>query len=263
MTPCRGWTRSADGKTEARRTEGLALGRTGGRRRRQHGNPGPGTPRPAAAVPGLLTGQLSFSPLPAVRLGFERAHQETPRPGQFRAMSSNRRALRSPAGEAAMSLCLWDPGSLRHPAPPKPLGPGGKAERRGEGGLEQAAGAPPGAGAPWSLEAQQATSRGELVFREHLPREAPSAFTGSRLRASQRNPPEIMRGGSSPMEPATGRSLLISPRPWRSGAHTLGSAGGRCTCTGPAARGEEREAGTVSQAVGTGAARGLGFENPW
>lgn len=65
------------------------------------------------------------------------------------------------------------------------------------------------------------------------------------------------------MEPATGRSLLINPRPWRSGAHTLGSAGGRCTRTGPAARGEEREAGTVSQAVGTGGARGLGFENPW
>lgn len=162
-----------------------------------------------------------------------------------------------------MSLCLQDPGPLRHPAPPKPLVPGGNAVCKGGGGLEKAAGAPRGAGAPWSLEMRQATSRGELVFREKLKREALPALTGCRLRASQRNLPEIRRGASSPMEHATGWSLLISPWPWQSGAHSLGCAGGRRTRTGPTAGAEEQETGKVSQAVSTGGARGPGFENPW
>lgn len=51
------------------------------------------------------------------------------------------------------------------------------------------------------------------------------------------------------MEHATGWSLLISPWPWQSGAHTLGSAGGGRTRMGPTAGGEERKPGKVSQAA--------------
>lgn len=75
------------------------------------------------------------------------------------------------------------PGPWASRAPSSTQAPGPRWEsrvQRRRRAREGSRGSPTGAGAPWSLEAQQATSGGELVFREHLRREAPSAFPGCR-----------------------------------------------------------------------------------